>query len=140
MTLNRVTLLRVVFVRETAVTSYLLFVLSVQQLAAVCRLLRVALSVQQVSVPLSVCSSCSLSFPIILRHLLQNTTHLSFVVCFALFSFIFPFFFVSCFIFFSFFFHDLACFVVPSYPVRQRSTCYIYIHFPLQKLPRTISK
>ena len=70
-------------------------VLSVQQ-TAVCCLLRVALSVQQVSIRLQHvgCCSCSLSFPILLRHILHNTCR------------------VVCFLFFIIFFHGLSCFVV----------------------------
>ena len=76
---------RVVFARETAaVICFVLF--------CPCNnnsyLLRVVLSVQQVSVPLLqrvCCSSCSLSFPIFSHHILPNT-YLSFVLLCIVYS------------------------------------------------------
>ena len=93
-----------VFARKKAVIFFALFC------SCNSSYLRVVLSVQQVSVPLQhvCCSSCSLSFPIFLHHILQNTCRL---FCFVFFVFFFPFFFFSL-------FYGLACYVVFSSSVR----------------------
>ena len=97
-------LLRIVFVRETAV-----------KLIVFCPcnssyLLRVALSVQQGSVPLQHvrCSSCSLSFPFRSSCITSFSTPSILLRCFVSFSSSFS----------SLVFCCLACFVVLSYPVR----------------------
>ena len=116
-------LLRVVFSRETSVI-FVLFCPSNNN----SYLLRVVLSVQQVSVPLQrVCCSCSLSFPIFLSITFFSTP----VVCFAyviILVYLVHYFInnisrTSAVSSTNFYIFGLACFVVFSYPVRNHFTC-----------------